>query len=164
MATAVVRALAVSPAKGNNRAAQLFMQMIKVTEQEDKNLHFSYLHSMLDYKNAWYKELRRREQLGISGPEPLPHPDDLIINIRTGNFAVRGPPIEAEKDLWLAADILKTEYRRIIATNERQLRPPMNVSLGAIRIFPIVQPYSKPPREQRIPRAWISCPGWCGPR
>ena len=133
MATAVVRALAVSAAKGNNRAAQLFMQMIKVTEQENKDLHFSYLHSMLDYKNAWYKELRRREQLGISGPEPLPHPDDLIINMRTGNFAVRGPLTEAEKDLWLAADILKTEYRRIIAANERQLRrnpdPPNHASL-----------------------------------
>jgi hypothetical protein len=65
--------------------------------------------------------LRRREELGISGPAPLPHPDDLIINARTENVTIREPLIESEKDLWLLADILKTDYRDIIATNENIL-------------------------------------------
>jgi hypothetical protein len=122
MATAVVRALAVSAAKGNNRAAQLFMQMVKIIEGENKELHFSYFSTVLDYKDAWTKELRRREQLGTTGPEPLPHPDDLIIDARTGKVTVRGPMIEREKDWWLAADMLKNEYRKLIANNERQLK------------------------------------------
>jgi len=37
MATAVVRAIAVSGAKGNNRAVQLFTQMIKVVGMKTKN-------------------------------------------------------------------------------------------------------------------------------
>jgi hypothetical protein len=122
MATAVVRALAVSAAKGNNRAAQIFTQMIKIIEAENKELHFSYFSSALDYKEAWYKELRRREQLGITGPEPLPHPDDLILNARTGSVAIRGPMIESEKDWWLAADMVKCEFRKVIAADERKLR------------------------------------------
>jgi hypothetical protein len=122
IATAVVRALAVSAAKGNNRAAQIFMQMIKVIEDENKDLHWSYFSTVLDYKDAWYKELRRREQLGIAGPEPLPHPDDLVLDARTGAVAVRGPLIEREKDWWLLADMIKSEYRKIIAGHERQLK------------------------------------------
>jgi hypothetical protein len=122
IATAIVRSMAISAAKGNNRAAQLFTQMIKITEQENKDLYFGYYSSMLDYKIAWTKELQRREKLGISGPEPVPHPNDLIINARTGQVTVRGPLTEAEKDLWLVADILRTEYRKIITTNERQLK------------------------------------------
>lgn len=118
MATAIVRSLAVSAAKGNNRAAQLFTQMVKVIEDEARDLQMSYLGQTFDYKLAWTKELKRREDLGVSGPEPLPHPDDLIINARTGKVTIRGPLIESEKDLWLVADILKTQYRDIIATNE----------------------------------------------
>jgi hypothetical protein len=30
--------------------------------------------------------------------------------------------IESEKDWWLAADMVKSEFRKIIAKNERQLR------------------------------------------
>jgi hypothetical protein len=65
--------------------------------------------------------LKRREKLGISGPEPVPHPDDLIINARTGQVTVRGPLTEAEKDLWLVADMLKTEFRKIVSVNEQKL-------------------------------------------
>jgi hypothetical protein len=122
MATAVVRALAVSGAKGNNRAAQLFTQMIKVVEDENKELHAGYFSSTLDYKIAWNKELQRREKLGIKAPDPVPHPDDLIIDARKGTVTVRGPMTEAEKDWWLAADVIKAEYRKNIATAERQLR------------------------------------------
>jgi hypothetical protein len=38
MATAVVRALAVPAAKGNNRAAQIFTQMIKIVEAENRSM------------------------------------------------------------------------------------------------------------------------------
>src|SRR4051794_10692085 len=40
MAKAVVRSLAVSAAKGNNRAALLFTQLVKIVEQENKNSFF----------------------------------------------------------------------------------------------------------------------------
>jgi len=47
--------------------------MIKVLEDENRELHAGYLSTMLHYKIAWDKELRRRQKLGITGlPEP-PH-------------------------------------------------------------------------------------------
>jgi hypothetical protein len=122
MATAIVRSLAVSAAKGNNRAAQLFTQMVKVVEDQNKELHFSYFRSTLDYKDAWNKELQRREKLGITGPEPLPHPDDLIVDARTGKVTTRGPLIEREKDWWLTADILKEGFTEKLAAKQTELR------------------------------------------
>ena len=121
MAQAIVRSMAVSAAKGNTRAAQLFAQMVKVVEEENKELYFSYFRSMLDYKDAWTKELQRREKLGVDGPEPIPHPDDLVIDARKGKVTVRGPMTEAEKDMWLTADIVKARYREIISSNEEKL-------------------------------------------
>ncbi len=122
MATAIVRSLAVSGAKGNSRAAQLFTQMVKVVEDQHKELHFSYLASTLDYKIAWNKELQRREKLGITGPEPLPHPDDLIIDARTGKVTTRGPLIEREKDWWLTANILKEGFTEKLAAKQGELK------------------------------------------
>ena len=65
--------------------------------------------------------MRRREKLGITGPEPLPHPDDLIVDMRSGKVTHRGPMIEREKDWWLTADIVKTGHRKKIAAKERTL-------------------------------------------
>ena len=42
MVKAVVRGLAVSAAKGSNRAAHLFTQLVKIVEQENRDLHFSF--------------------------------------------------------------------------------------------------------------------------
>lgn len=121
MAQAIVRSMAVSAAKGNTRAAQLFAQMVKVVEEENKELYISYFRSTLDYKDAWTKELQRRERLGVGGPEPIPHPDDLVIDARKGKVTIRGPMTEAEKDMWMAADIMKERYREIIRSNEEKL-------------------------------------------
>jgi hypothetical protein len=41
---------------------------------------------------------------------------------RRGKVTMRGPFIEAEKDWWLTTDILKKQYRKVIARNERVLR------------------------------------------
>lgn len=122
MATAVVRSLAVSAAKGNSRAAQLFTQMVKVVEDQHRELHFSYFRSVLDYKDAWYKELARREKLGIKLPDPLPHPDDLIVDARTGTVTTRGPLIEREKDWWLTADIIKEGFTEKLAAKQSELK------------------------------------------
>ena len=121
VATAVVRALAVSGAKGNNRAALLFTQMIHFIEQESRERHWGTFRSLLNYKDIWGKELRRRERLGLTETEPVPHPDDIILDVKTGDVTVKGPLVEEQKDAWLFARILKEEFRRVITEDERKL-------------------------------------------
>jgi hypothetical protein len=77
--------------------------------------------SALDYKLAWKKELERRERLGIVAPPPVPHPDDIEINPRTGEVKIIGPMIQEEVELWEAAAQLKEETLEEIASIKQQL-------------------------------------------
>jgi hypothetical protein len=100
MAEAVVRSIAVHAAKGQARAQRLFTDLLHVTEQADADLYSEYLETMIQYKVSWEVELDRRARLGISGPEPLPHPDDILIDMRTGRAHIRGPMTREEKAEW----------------------------------------------------------------
>ncbi len=59
--------------------------------------------SALTYKIEWGKELARRKRFGIVAEDPIPHPDDIVINARTGKVSVLGPMTREEKDLYDAA-------------------------------------------------------------
>jgi hypothetical protein len=83
--------------------------------------HFEFMGSALDYKLAWNKELERRERLGIVAPQPVPHPDDIEINLRTGEVKIIVPMIQEEVELWEAAAQLKEETPEEIASIKQQL-------------------------------------------
>jgi hypothetical protein len=98
MAQAVMRSIAVNAAKGHARAQRLFAELLASTENANKALHDEWLDVAITYKVEWEKELRRRERLGITDlPEPLPHPDDIIIDMNEGTARVVGPATKEEK-------------------------------------------------------------------
>jgi hypothetical protein len=100
MAQAVVRTLALNAAKGNQRALNLFTELLLSTERDNKRLHDEWLETAITYKIDWETELERRKAMGQTGPEPLPHPDDVIINMRTGQVEIKGPMTKEEKATW----------------------------------------------------------------
>ena len=100
MAQAVIRSLAVNAAKGNQRAQRLFAYLLGSTARENKRLADEWLDVAMTYKIEWDRELERRRQLGITGPEPLPHPDHIVIDMRTGQVKVKGPMTKEEKAEW----------------------------------------------------------------
>jgi hypothetical protein len=92
MATAVVRALAVNAARGQLRSQQLFATLLSETERANKALSDEVLQTTIEYKRDWDMELESRARLGIAGlPEPLPHPDDIVIDMKTGQVRINGP-------------------------------------------------------------------------
>ena len=91
MAQAVIRSLAVNVVKGNQRAQRLFTELLFTTERENKRLHDEWLDVATTYKVEWDRELERRRRLGIVAPDPLPHPDHVVINYRTGEVEIKGP-------------------------------------------------------------------------
>jgi hypothetical protein len=100
MAEAVVRSIAVNAAKGQARAQKLFTELLHVTDRAEAILHNQYLEAMVEYKVDWERELARRAAAGISVPDPVPHPDDIIIDVRTGRAWVDGPVTAEEKANW----------------------------------------------------------------
>jgi hypothetical protein len=101
MAQAIVRAVAVNAVKGQQRAQRLFTELLSTTEKENRALSDAWLDVAMTYKIEWDKELDRRQRLGITDlPDPLPHPDHIILDMMTGTAYIRGPSTKEEKQLW----------------------------------------------------------------
>ena len=109
MAQAIMRSLAVNAAKGQHRAQRLFSELLASTENANRALHDQWLDTAMTYKIEWDKELDRRARLGIIDlPDPLPHSDHVIIDIREGTAHIRGPATREEKaewDMWTARKV-----------------------------------------------------------
>lgn len=62
--------------------------------------HKGLLEAAIKYKADWEEELEYRKVHGLSGPEPLPHPDDIVVNLRAGTVEFKGPLTKEEKVEW----------------------------------------------------------------
>ena len=100
MIEANIRALAVSGAKGNNRAANIFATAVLKIEAEQKQLASDFFGSAIDYKQKWGAEFERRKRLGLNLPDPVPHPDDLVLDRQHMKVHIRGPLTKEDQDLW----------------------------------------------------------------
>ncbi len=117
MAKAIVRAMAVNAVKGQQRAQRLFTELLTTTERERKRAHFETVEALFDYKRAWDRELARRVEYGIVAPDPIPHPDQIRIDLRAGTFEIRGPLSKeehADLETWRG-------YREVIIEGNRSL-------------------------------------------
>ena len=97
---AILRSVALNAAKGDQKSQRMFADLLQCVEREHKAFHDEWLKTAIEYKTSWEQELYRREQHGVTGPEPLPHPDDIVININTGEVEIRGPMTNEEKEIW----------------------------------------------------------------
>lgn len=97
MAQAVVRSLAVNAVKGQSRAQKLFTELLTTTEDANKRLYDDYRETLMNYKFEWERELEERKRTGRTGPEPIPHPDHITLDMKTGLIHVKGPFTKEEK-------------------------------------------------------------------
>lgn len=126
IARAVLRSLAVNAVKGQHRSQRLFSELLASVETANRALHDEWMQTAMDYKKRWDKELTRRRVLGITDLEdPIPHPDDVRIDLRRGNVRIVGPwtkEDKVERDGWIAQKpeledvLLDLEYK--IGTEE----------------------------------------------
>jgi hypothetical protein len=93
MVRAILRSLAVSAAKGQLHAQAL----LGTVEQQNKALSDEWLNGAINYKAEWEKELLHRQLMGLNLPEPVPHPDDVIIDRIAGTVRIAGPDDQEQK-------------------------------------------------------------------
>lgn len=94
---AVFRAMGVAAMKGNRFVQKTLAEMVSKMEADHYATKFELFSTMFDYKHKWDEELQRRRQLGITAPDPVPHPDDIILNPNTGDVQILGPQTKEEK-------------------------------------------------------------------
>ncbi|WP_210134363.1 DUF5681 domain-containing protein [Pseudotabrizicola sediminis] len=101
IARAVLRSLAVNAVKGQHRSQRLFSELLASVETANRAKHDEWLETAIEYKIEWERELARRKRQGIiNAPEPLPHPDHVVINLREGTANIIGPATREEKAEW----------------------------------------------------------------
>jgi hypothetical protein len=121
IAQAIIRSLALNAARGQHRSQKLFSELLHRTESARKAQHAQWLDTAFDYKVKWDRELARRQQLGITGPEPLPHPDDVEIDMTTGTVRFRGPVTREQQAVWVALAELRDAAQADIAQLQEEL-------------------------------------------
>lgn len=94
---AVFRAMGVAAMKGNRFAQKTMAELVTALEERDHQAHLELLESMIEYKHRWSDEIERCQKLGRPIPDPIPHPDDIIINPNTGDVRILGPQTKEQK-------------------------------------------------------------------
>ena len=110
--------------RGDHRAQQKFTELLSETERANKAQKDELLNEAIKYKTYWEQEIERCKRLGITPPEPLPHPDDIVIDMRTGQVIFKGPMTKEDKAEW---DWLRNRleaYDRQIAQETLMLKDP----------------------------------------
>ncbi|MBK6490991.1 MAG: hypothetical protein IPF97_04520 [Sphingomonadales bacterium] len=125
---AAVRALAISAMKGSRLSQRALAELVRNVEERKSSEHLTMMENALEYKQKWTAELDRRRKLGITDlPDPVPHPDDLLINMRTGHVRTEGPLDEREKKDWdrrIARRAAAQEEVNVYAEMRRKARSP----------------------------------------
>ena len=94
---AVFRAMGVAAMKGNRFAQKTMAELVTGLEQRDAEARFELFGSAIEYKQSWYKEIERCERNGLPIPEPLPHPDDIVVDPSNGDVRILGPRTKEQK-------------------------------------------------------------------
>jgi hypothetical protein len=88
---AAMRALAISAMKGSRLSQKALDEITSTTEARASEERLTAMENALDYKQKWTAEIDRCRRLGIEEPTPLPHPDDIHIDMRSGHVRTQGP-------------------------------------------------------------------------
>src|ERR1700720_892248 len=126
---AILRKVAVAAANGNIRAQQNYLNLLIGAEADRRVATMELLMTAVDYKEHWHHELAERARKGTTGPEPVPHPDDVIIDYDTGKIRFDGPVEEEQKEaqtrlrtMWPDMEQSLKEINEEIESNPNDLR------------------------------------------
>ena len=97
---AVFRAMGVSALKGNRFAQRTLAELVQQVENSDREAQAEYLKTMIDYKCDGERAIEGAKSRGVAPPEPIPHPDDIIIDFASSSASINGPMTKEDKADW----------------------------------------------------------------
>jgi Family of unknown function (DUF5681) len=118
---ATIRSAALQAAKGNVRAQKLVSDLLRWVEEGRLASRLEGIENACEYKEGWIDELWRRKQLGLVGPEPVPHPDHVQIDWNKLDVTITGPVTPEQKDLFDKLYVIKLAHREELAFLEADL-------------------------------------------
>ena len=94
---AVFRAMGVSAMKGNRFAQKTMAELVTGLEQQEHDDRMELFATAIDYKKEWSERIEHCKTNGLPVPDPVPHPDDMVVNPYNGSVKIEGPQTDEEK-------------------------------------------------------------------
>jgi hypothetical protein len=123
---ASLRSHFMSAARGDRKAFSTTMSLVSAILKENDELQLQHFAAALDYKNGMEMELARRKREGIMAPDPIPHPDDIILDPRTGEVTIKGPLTENERAFFEETRRRHAELRQGLQVFQEELATTRN--------------------------------------
>jgi hypothetical protein len=109
---AILRKVAVNAANGNTRAQRLYLDLVIGAETDRSAAAAELLRAAVEGKEYWAGIFAEYDRRGIDRPEPVPHPDDVVIDYKTGEVKINGPVMTEQKDAREMALHNKKEFEK----------------------------------------------------
>lgn len=100
VAQVAVRSIMAKAARGDHRAQHLAVELVQHTEETRRRAQEETFELALRYKLHWDEVLATLKREGRPPPDPLPlpHPDDIVLDFRTGEVRLVGPFFYKERE------------------------------------------------------------------
>ena len=100
MIQAVVRSMGVAAVKGSHKAQTTLTDMVQAVQAKRADELLELFKTVVKYKEEWEAIFEDFDKRGEPRPDPLPHPDDLKLDFKTGTVKVNGPFTPDDKVSW----------------------------------------------------------------
>ena len=97
---AVIRSLGVAAVKGSHRAQIALAGMVKAVQDKTLEDRLALFKSAVEYKECWEEAFLACDARGERRPEPVPHPHEIRLNMRTTEVTYNGPETPDDKAKW----------------------------------------------------------------
>jgi len=132
---ATIRALGVSGMKGDRISQLAFKEIVAAAEAEIVADRIAELDALCDHKGRWEPVFEQCKKEGRPCPDILPHPDDILVDLRRGDVQIVGPWDKRHKREWDQMQSRKVEYlEEIDELRKRQKRKPDQAAFWADEI------------------------------
>jgi hypothetical protein len=95
---AILRKVAINAANGNTRAQRIYLDLVIGAEADRSAAAAELLRAAVEGKEYWANVFAECDRRGIERPDPVPHPDDVVIDYKTGEVRINGPVMTEQKD------------------------------------------------------------------
>ncbi len=109
---AILRKVAVNAANGNTRAQLIYLEYVMSFEGDRSAAAAELLKTAVEYKEKWASVFAECDDRDIDRPHPLPHPDDVVIDYKTGAVRIQGPVLTEQREAQETALDNKRKFER----------------------------------------------------
>jgi hypothetical protein len=109
---AILRKIGVNAANGNSRAQKTILNLVLGAEADRSAAAAEILRAAVEGKEYWAAIFAEYDRRGIDRPEPIPHPDDVVIDYKTGEVRINGPVMSEQRDAQEMALYNKKEFEK----------------------------------------------------